>query len=607
MSGLLGVIRNRAFESEETELLANAINLSGNFAVQQIETRDGFFAVSSLRTAPLRGNRLFENHRWVLLFAGDLIDHREVPHDEIVRCLEKKEYDYFEGFEGVFAIAALNKEDKKAVLVTDRRSQYPLYLYLGKDTVCFSTDLSAFCRLKAFEFDKRWLWEYLFFNFPVSNVTFLKYVSRVQEGRVVLVDLDSLSADEVEYTKPFKPENNLLEEKKAISFAFDAFRNRVPAYFAGSEEIACPLTSGWDGRTVLALAPRREEVTTFTYGVPGCEDIEKATEIAHQTGTKHIRIPFDSEFVKDLPRYMLDTVYLSSGAQGILRGTLLFAYEKLTQGARRFPITVSGIFVDCLFRGHAASPPLISYDIADLFGGRSISPIKDMWAPFFELDCPLFENHISTQLEALRKRFGEFTSASNHLSYLVYLISPRYFGGEISIANNFTTIRVPAWDRQIMEAAYSIKTGTLSFSQYAGHKRGSYDEMVLQSHILSKVAPELAKIPVGSNRPDLVIRGEYIHFLYKVYNYLKRKLFVRPQTYAELEDWDHWIAFTHKGFIDGLVFSTNSEIRGYVSDQMLKQLRGKQDIHWIGKLATAEVILRLMKKEWQRFWRYPRN
>ena len=602
MSGLLGIIKNRVSENSEIELLTNAINLSGNLTINQLETTDGFFAVSSLSVTPLQGNRLFEKDGWVLLFAGDLIDYREIPHDEIMRAIEKKEYRYFDGLEGVFAIAAFNKEDKKVVLVTDRRSQYPLYLYLSRDTVCFSTDLSVFCRLKRPEFDKSWLWEYLFFNFPVSKVTFVKDVNRIQEGRVVVVDLNSLRTGEVEYTKPFKTESSLLEGKKALSYALDVFRNRVPAYFTGSEGIACALTSGWDGRTVLALAPRRDQVTAYTYGVPGCEDIEKAAKIAYQTGTKHIRIPFGYEVVKELPRYMLETVYVSSGAQGILRGTLLFVYETLTQNARAFPLTLSGISLDGLFRGHFAYPPLISYDMANLFEGCSSSIKRNTWLTFCDSEYSLFEDHISNQLEGLRTKFGELTSTSHHLSYYVYLVAARYFGGEVSIANNFTTIRVPAWDKRIIELAYSIKPGSLSFSQYAGHVRGSHDEMVLQSYILKKIAPDFATIPVGSNRPDFVIRGEYAHFLYKVYNYINRRLLIRPKTYAPLENWDQWVILTHKDFIYDLVFSANSEIRGYVSDKMVRQFSEKPDIHWVGKLATAEVILRLIKTKWQRFW-----
>jgi asparagine synthetase B (glutamine-hydrolysing) len=602
MPGLLGLIRNRVLENSEIELLTGAINLSGNLTVNHLETTGGFFAVSSLSVIPLQGNRLFEKDRWVLLFAGDLIDYREIPHYEIIRSIEEKKYEYFDTLEGVFAIAAFNKQDKKVVLVTDRRSQYPLYLYLSKDTLCFSTELSVFCRLERFDFDKRWLWEYLFFNFPVSKITFAQNVDRIQEGRVVVVDLNSLCTDEVEYTKPFKTETSLVEGKKALSFALDVFRNRVPAYFTGSGEIACPLTSGWDGRTVLALAPRREQVTAYTYGVPGCEDIEKAAKIAYETGTNHIRIPFDYEVVKELPHYMLETVYVSSGAQGILRGTLLFVYETLTQSARNFPLTLSGMCLDGLFRGHFAYPPLISYDMASLFEGGSSSIEKSKWFTFFDSEYSIFEDHISNQLESLRARFGELTSSSHHLSYYVYLVATRYFGGEVSIANNFTTIRVPAWDKRIIEVAYSIKPGTMSFSQYSGHIRGSHDEMVLQSYILSKVARDFSRIPVGSNRPDFVIRGEYSHFLYKVYNYLKRRLLIRPKPYAPLENWEHWIILAHKDFIYEIVFSANSEIRRYVSDQMLRQLREKPDIHWIGKLATVEVILRLIRTKWQRFW-----
>jgi asparagine synthetase B (glutamine-hydrolysing) len=602
MSGLLGLIRDRSLENSEIELLRDAINLAGNFTVNELETTGAFFTVSSLGVTPLKGNRLFENDRWILLFAGDLIDYKEVPYDEIIRSMDENKYEYFDCLEGMFAIAAFNKKDRKVALVTDRRSQYPLYLYVSKDVICFTTSLSVLCRLKRFDFDKRWLWEYLLFNFPVSEVTFVQDVKRIRGGKVVLVDLDSLSAKETNYTRPFEPGNQLLDGKEALSHAFDVFKQRVPLYFRGSNEIACALTSGWDGRTILALAPRRDQITAYTYGIPGCEDLEKARDVAQRTGTKHIPIPFDSELVKELPSYMLETVYLSSGMQGILRGTLLFAYDRLTQKGRRFPITMSGLFVDCLFRGHAASPPLISYDMANLFEGRSNSIRRDVWITFMGSEYAEFEEYICSQLEGLKAQFGEFSSASHHLSYLVYIIAPRYFGGEISIGNYFTTIRVPAWDKQIVEVAYNIKPSTLTFSQFTEHVRGSYEEMVLESYIIGNMAPKFAKIAVGSTRPDFVLKGEYAHLLYKSYNYIKRRLFSSSQTYSFLEDWDHWINVIHKEFVFDLIFSDKSEIRGCVSDGFLEQMRDRPDTHYIGKLVTAEIILRLIKKKWNRFW-----
>ena len=126
--------------------------------------------------------------------------------------------------------------------------------------------------------------------------------------------------------------------------------------------------------------------------------------------------------------------------------------------------------------------------------------------------------------------------------------------------------------------------------------------MVLQSYIINKLAPKLAKIPVDSARPDMVIKGEYVHFAYKAYNYFKRRLLIRSKVLAPLEDWHDWLGVTHKGFIQDLIFSSNSEIREYISDKWLRQLREKPDLHFIGKLVTAEIILRLIKTKWERFW-----
>ncbi len=48
------------------------------------------------------------------------------------------------------------------------------------------------------------------------------------------------------------------------------------SYYPADSKVAVSLTAGFDSRSVLAFAPEqvRDRVTTYTYGVPGCSELE---------------------------------------------------------------------------------------------------------------------------------------------------------------------------------------------------------------------------------------------------------------------------------------------------------------------------------------------
>jgi hypothetical protein len=278
----------------------------------------------------------------------------------------------------------------------------------------------------------------------------------------------------------------------------------------------------------------------------------------------------------------------------------------LTDSGTKFPLTISGISSDQQFRGHIGSPSLISPDMSIIFQKKGEYSIREnFWSSVFASRYSMFSDHILYIIDKLQTNFGDLNDAEHHLSYALYVVSPEYFAGEIKIANHFTTLRVPSWDQEIVDLSYSIVQSTLSFSQYTGHTRGSRDEMVLQSYLLHQLHPPFVKISIGNTRPDMVLKGEAFFKLYIMYNSIKKRIaqnFFRQRSHIPLEDWDNWLNRAHKEFVNYLIFSEDSKIRKYISNEYLEKLKVDRNIYYIGKLMTAEIILRLIDNNWKRFW-----
>jgi hypothetical protein len=302
---------------------------------------------------------------------------------------------------------------------------------------------------------------------------------------------------------------------------------------------------------------------------------------------------------------MLETVYLSSSIEKILRASMLFIYGDLTGQGRRFPLTTSGIALSGTFRGHMLAPEIVSADMAGLMERGEGEFRKDFWSSVFSENFPAFRDHIEGRLRELKEAFGDFCSTEHHLSYLTYQVYPMHFCGEMKIANNFTTVRVPGWDSEIIDLAYSIKQSALSFSERSRTRRGGRDEVMLQSYILDKLSPHFAKIPVANTRPDVVLKGNVWYKLYRIHKAVKNRtsyiLFPKTRT-SPLDEWGKWVNETHMHFIDSLIFSEDSRIREHIDVDYLRNLKQRRVLLDIGKLATAEIVLRLMENNWRRFW-----
>lgn len=600
MSKMLGVFGSST-PSLDKSLLLKTIDPLSHLVLVSRDIEEGFLATSSLAATPLPGDRLLEEGDHIVLLSGDLVGTPTIPWRQILKVVKNGDHKSLREYRGSFALAHYHKAEKTITLISDRRSQHPVYYQTGPRSFAFSTELATFCRLQEpAVFNENWLHEYFFFNYPVGQTTPLQGVFKLPPATVLRFSLQDSTASWSTYAEVFQPQPRLLGRPRSYERVTALFKEKIPAYFQGTDSIACALTSGWDGRTLLAFAPDRHKVLTYTYGVKGCQDLREAESTAHRVGVSHRKILFDEGFVKRLPELMTDTVFLSGGSEKILRSTLLHVYRNLTDAGTKLPLTISGIGMDGIWRGHSQPPAIVSADMADVFHSGVPEIREPFWSDVFPDHFPDFKEGIQEKLSQLQRTFGDFRSPGHHLLYKLYVTHPELFGGELKIAEHFTTVRVPAWDPDLIDLAFSVRESGLTFSELAGHQRGDISEVELQAYVLSRISPIMAKIPVGSTRPDIVLEGRLCRSAYGIYRRMANRLKALTLSYSPLEDWGNWLNVIHRDFIDSLIFSDRSLLCDHVGKGFIKNIRQSRDIHWIGKLATAEIVMRLIKNGWQK-------
>ena len=198
-----------------------------------------------LQNSPLKGDRLYEDDTWIAAFAGDLIGGDKIDFHFFITSLENQNFSRLSEIEGLFSFTAFNKKTNKYYLVSDYRSQYPVFYFIQNKKIIFSSCLSSFVRiLDKVDFNKQWLYDYLFFNFPINNQTFLKNVFRMPVGSVLEVDPVNNKNIIHNYYPFYKVASTLIKDQQALELAKEVCKERFPLYYYGADIFACALTSG---------------------------------------------------------------------------------------------------------------------------------------------------------------------------------------------------------------------------------------------------------------------------------------------------------------------------------------------------------------------------
>jgi asparagine synthetase B (glutamine-hydrolysing) len=514
-------------------------------------------------------------------------------------------YSNLGNLKGAFALCVLDKKLDILYAISDRRSQYPLFYSITDSGIILSSTISTFCQNNfKMKFNPEWLYEFLYFNYPVGQTTPLKNVLRIPPASVLCFNLNTGRHSIQEYSQPFRKADKLLVGKEAIQKAKSVFQKQMAKHIPPNTKVAVSLTGGLDSRTVLAysMALFKNNVETYTYGIPGCYDLKIASSIASLSGIKHHQIIFDDSLTGQLNRLIYETVYLSGGLERITRSTLNFAYRELTNNGNNFPVVLTGIAGDHLFRDHVKSlgniPSLVSTDMAETIRSGTSFVNREVFKRAFGRDYDVFEEYIKNSQGRLESAYGPLNQAEPYMSFLIYEVSPKYFAGEHAIASNYTTLRSPYWDDEIISLVYEISFSTIGFSESLPLK-DKYLEAVLQANLI-KTNKEISKftlrgVPIYAYSTNNKFIYNLIRILWrgpaKIIGYIKHAQDV------DLEDWQSWIKNPLGPEINKLLIK-DSLINNYVTPKFIKEIKEMDNEHWLGKLVTAEILLRLIENGW---------
>lgn len=252
--------------------------------------------------------------RWLITYNGEIYNHADLraelggsfvsdcDTETLVEALSrwgiKKT---LRRLNGIFAFAALDREENKLYIVRDRFGVKPIYYQNVADGVAFSSEVRGLKLLTgcSYDVDRAGLGMFLSYRYTPSPYTLWSGVSRVEPGHVVTYDIISGQL-EVEHFVPPPPMVRFQgSENCAVSRYIELLTEAVQNQLLSDVPVGVLLSGGIDSALVAALAVKAgAQPTAFTVGFgddhPECE-ISYARHTADVLGLKHRVVSLDAE------------------------------------------------------------------------------------------------------------------------------------------------------------------------------------------------------------------------------------------------------------------------------------------------------------------------
>lgn len=275
-----------------------------------------------------------QDGRFVVSYNGELYNYRELrteletegycfrsrsDTEVLLQAWAKWGVDALHRFNGMFAFALWDAQEKKLILARDRYGIKPLYYLHVKNTFLFGSEVKAILAHGAYRtvLDKEALIEYFTFQNFFTDRTLFKDVRLLPAGCYLVVQTGSLGRAPVRYWDyHFTDEQAVLREEECIEELDQLFRRAVRRQLVSDVEIGAYLSGGVDSGSITAVAAREmPNLKSFTCGFDlhsasglemGYDERDAAEHMSYLFKTEHYEMVLKAgDMERVLPRLAL--------------------------------------------------------------------------------------------------------------------------------------------------------------------------------------------------------------------------------------------------------------------------------------------------------------
>jgi asparagine synthase (glutamine-hydrolysing) len=223
--------------------------------------------------------------KWVVVFNGCIYNFKELRSElealghlfisnsdteVIVQGLEAFGIDFFERFNGMFAIGAWNTQEEKLYLSRDRYGIKPLYYWFNKKTLVFASEIKAIIKHPDYKIDVDLdaLNEYFTFQNIFSFNTLFKGVNMLPPANTVMIDKFTTSIKHYSWWDyDFSNTDDKMSFEDAKKQTKKLFEQAVKRQMVSDAPVGAYLSGGMDSGSIASVASKHvDRLSTFTCG-----------------------------------------------------------------------------------------------------------------------------------------------------------------------------------------------------------------------------------------------------------------------------------------------------------------------------------------------------
>lgn len=355
--------------------------------------------------------------------------------------------DFIDKITGWYNIFILDTKTDKAFLFNDRLGYLPIFVYENSEAYVFSSKIESILAsgfLPEFEFDVTSIVEHLFYNYIISDNTFIKKIRTLapatlvqfnpngSESNSIYWNLKELFADQ----PGTKVESlNLLDAGLKLALGKLNLNN--------GKAINLTLTGGWDSRVVLSyLMSNKKQLHLYSFGADRSTDITIPQHISNNEDISYTPFLLNKQYLEnDFAEKAKRTILSSNGSRHYKRTHYVHAIEQLSTFSDTI---VSGIYGDEVLKITSAKPgDVISKNSLDLIASdfdveTIVQKLKtdELWQ-YLPLE-QVYIDEFTQRMNDLKESVTKYSSIHQKYYHFRFMISLRkYFGSEINSYNDY--------------------------------------------------------------------------------------------------------------------------------------------------------------------------
>lgn len=552
-----------------------------------------------------------EDHTLCIVMEGEVYDHDRTSSwltdqghrlkvnnaaEFLLHLYEELEEDFVAELNGTFVAAIWDVREDRLLLVNDRLGQRHLFYAQSGDTLLFASSVGAILRtgIVSREVDLIAMAEFLTFEHVLDDKTLARNVALLPPASLMEFRAGRLTRRQY-WDLSFDEGHGVHNEAWYVNRWIDLMRQSVERRTQDQDVFGIMLSGGMDSRAILgALNGSAGAVRAFTFGVPGCDDVRFAHQLARRLNVDHHHIDLKPDYLLALAT---EGVRLTDGMNNCIHMHNLAAAPEVRQSVR---IVFTGNLGDDLMadrprRGYSyrVLPSVGDWDnlVGVLFRmDNSCFPVDEL-PQLFADDCyeriegVVQENHRAVLSRADTRKPGcvlKYWEITQRVRRFVLL-------GQVLLRDQ-VEVRGPFYDNDLVAFMLTVPSG-LRLDGY------------LYGLGLITAYPELAKVPLSTTGLPMVacFRNTQEQFARQLRWRLRDAglTFVAPpngqRPYA---DYDGWMRTTLRRWVEDTLLDQRALGRGYfnpdyVRNLVAEQLGGANHACKLGGLLSLELWHRL--------------